>query len=201
MDIALMKPLLRKGKLTQNDWIEILEKVRETIAPKLERMKLKQFGDLACIDDGHGRYDSLGTREIMMTGGYMLFDHGIAYFKDTGERVTVLGNQRDFHAWGLAKDGKWVLISVTVRGVLRNAIQGSIREEPRRVVIQAVSLKEMLDGSKVTPFRVLSAICLEIQAWRNRKRLLYEDSENFSGNFEALRQLLLHGFLTPQEIL
>jgi len=194
-----MKPLLRKGKLTQNDWIEILEKVRETIAPKLERMKLKQFGDLACIDDGHGRYNSLGTREIMMSGTYMLTDHGIAYFKDNGERVTAIGEERDFPAWGLAKDGRWILIDVQVKGVSSKTPE-RICEMPRIVYIRALPLKEILERAKVNPFSILLTISLEVEAWKNRKRVLYEDAEKFAANFEALQQLLLHGFFTTQEI-
>jgi hypothetical protein len=56
MDMNLIRPLLRKKKLDSDDWLGILESVRAKVEPKLERMKLKQFADLACIDTREGFY-------------------------------------------------------------------------------------------------------------------------------------------------
>ncbi|MDE1874736.1 MAG: hypothetical protein KGI79_03510 [Patescibacteria group bacterium] len=194
----LMEPLLRKEKLTQNDWLKILELVRAKVKPKLERMKLKQFGELACIDSGDGFYKSLGT-DVPTIGRYSLVDHGIAYFRDTNERVTSIGEEREFPAWGLTADGEWVIIRVKVKGVGGSA-PDTISERPQSVSINAVSLEKMLEESDVSPFSVLSTIRMEVDTWKSRKQKLFEEAEEFASEISYLEDMILHGFMTPSDI-
>lgn len=197
MNTDLVKPLLLpKSELTLAKWIEILEKLRTALLPKLPRYKLKTFGELGCLRsrDGGNQYRLLNEDLPETSGPYRLDDHGIAQFRDTGEVISEIGFRRVLHAWGLSKKGEWVTIQVDIHGIPGKR-EGTIWEKALAVWIFPVDLPQMLAVSGDSPNSVLRKIGMEVGAYAARKRIAAEDAEKFAAEVETLREMILHGFV------
>jgi hypothetical protein len=198
MDIDMIKPFLQKGKLDQERWIETLERVRVYVAPKLPRFKLKTFGELACVgpEPHDSRYRLLDddNPESDPKGSHTLKNHGIAYFGDTGERVTSLDEVRTFAAWGLSKDNRWVRIDVTVKGVMHPKYQ-IVHERAQTVLIGSSDVQDMLGHAKVPPFTVFSTIICEVDRWRSSKHLQAKEADRFGAPLDLLKDTIIHGLI------
>ncbi len=200
MNMKLIRPLLcPKAELTSTVGLKILENLREAILPKLPRYKLPQFGDLRCLQnrDGGDRYRALSedNPEVQLSSIYTPADHGIFYFRDTGERISKLGEERTLCAWGLSKnDGEWIIMKVFLVGVPGKP-EGVIWEQAKYVEIGPVSLEVMLKTSGQGVFGVLTAICQEVTDHARRKRTMAEEAEKFAHDVKQLEDIFLHGFI------
>jgi len=188
MNTKNMKLLLRSGALTQDEWVVFLENVVDELRPRLETFKLPTFGELACMDDKSGRYEIVSKHNPKEIGNYFLRNHGVSYFQDTGERLNKVGQTRSIKAWGLSKEGVWVLITVNVEACLDHS--NSIWEHAESADISRVSLPALFDAAKMPPYSVWMVIRLEVEKWEAKRRMRYEDSKKVVDHFHMLDKMI-----------
>lgn len=204
MNKAMTKLLLRKGKLSTDDWYVFLEEIRHRIKPRLDKFSLPTFGNLACMDDRSGRYYQLiEDAPLFVNGDYKLSDYGLSYFIDDRQRIDGIKNQsRMIHAYGLSRDGEWVIISVSVAlkdidlNPRRKPLLGSEdaplrREYASSVTILKASLKDMLERSKAPVGAVWMLLKMAVSDWECRRRVLHEDAQKLAREFQIYDEILM----------
>ena len=194
MNTKLIRPLLRKEKLTHEGWIEQLEHLRATLNPHLDKFTLSKFGDLACMDKGNGFYDEVSRHRPDEIGPYKLKDHGMSYFEDSRERLVRRGDTRTIKAWGLSKKGEWVTISIGVELLPAEAGHPDW-EHAKMVDIRPASLDVMLEQARVVPYQVLGIIANEIDNWERKRLIAYEEARDIAEGVRLYSQVLLHNFV------
>lgn len=203
----MTKLLLRKGKLSTDDWYVFLEEIRHKIKPRLDKFTLPTFGNLACMDDGSGRYYQLIEDAPLFLDGdyteYTLADNGLSYFVDDGQRLDgIKKHSRKINAYGLSRGGEWVIISVSVAlrdidlNPRRKPLLGSEdaplrREYASGVTILKASLKDMLERSKAPVGAVWMLLKMAVSDWECKRRVLHEDAKKLDREFQIYDEILM----------
>lgn len=191
--------LLRQEQLTSDEWISLLEIVREELNPILDKFTLPRFGDLGCIhsEEDDDRYHRIFDDSPEITNTLLsLNTHGIAYFADFG-RCVKIGETRLQPAWGLTKSGEWVVITAMVRLIASKRV-GFTREKVEDVCIYPHTLGDMLRLTQIKPLSVWRSIFLEISTWDARRLKSYQDSHKVLQKFETLNDIITGIVLSPR---
>jgi hypothetical protein len=197
MNTEMTKYLLRRGGFKRKEWLAILENRRAALNPKLDKMTLPKFGDLACMDEKGNRYHNIADDAPAAAGDFTIEDHGVSYFADDGQRL--YGGEimatRHIYGYGLSKTGMWVVIDVEVALVRELNCD---REYARCVTITESTLPNMLERSGVQPIHVWLLLLETARGWERKRRILHEDSVKFVREFEILDELMKSIALQPK---
>lgn len=185
----LLKPLLRQGKLTDAEWVPMLEHFRATVNPYLDKITLPKFGALACIDNRDGFYREIYKDNPKQNKGYSLEDHGFTYFSDDGVRLAERGQCRHIDAFGLAKDGKWVLVKVEVEYLPPEADRPG-GEKAREVTIWPAQLDYLLKLTRVPPLAFISHVSNRFDIWENRGKKAQEERQIAASGVRLFMEIL-----------
>jgi hypothetical protein len=180
---AVTSLLLRKDKLTPDEWESILEHFRAQLVPLLSRMTTDTVGDFECLER-YSTLEKLGTGNasaFVSNSEYHLSLRGVFFqhsryqehpdvrHREAGEHIQYI--------WGLSKNGSWVLTTVDIK-TKKNDSRFPNFDAPTRISIRDTTPAEICLRVQITPQQILATLKSQLESWSLRTRKLFEKIEN-----------------------
>ena len=186
-----LEKLVRKKKLTNDEWLEMIEARRELIKPHLNSFTLPELGKLECVkSEGHHLHnlyldlgcESEGKFSLKTQGIFRLQPYqAVEKFPDTGHRPGPGGcpvpNSLK-KVWGLTRAGQWLLVTIHCIGI--PGYKGRGREQAVHIEFLESDLRNIVKLAKVKPQDILHELGDVICKFAEQRERLYEHAHNLA---------------------
>lgn len=165
--------LVKKGPLSTEDWVTLLEASRKMFQPYLNELKIWSLGEVECLHyAGDKLLHSLNEDEPEVRGGdeYSLTTPGI-FFPQWWTNVDylpykegdALARSGTLMIWGITHSEGWLLVTVKFTGTNKRHARGW--EEAKTVTIEPAALTYILTRTKETPQRMWEELSILANQW------------------------------------
>lgn len=177
--------LCRKTPLSDQDWLELIERRREDIRPHLGTFTLSTLGRVECLKTesfthairdnspecvGGSEFD-LNTQGIFCTRYGSRIETGRGIVAPPGGINVPDGVQ---YIWGLTRNAQWILAGVSYIG--EYGYKGRGYERATRVEIEETIILKIAAVCKYTYREIWQELGKEIHKWAAKRKALYEDA-------------------------
>jgi hypothetical protein len=180
-----LRMFVRNEKLTDADWVELLEIRRKSIKSTMDRFTLEKLKDTKCLEINGSFYEIHGSaKTIANPSSLSLQTPGIFYVnphakeevrEDFFGREIIKGGIK--RGWGLTRSGTWILVEVAYYSDYSGHGE-RLHEYAASVRITKCSIAEIIKKTGEDPMKIWFIIGLEIKKWEERAKASYNEVAN-----------------------
>ena len=202
------KMFLRKEKLTEDEWFEMIEARREMIKPHLNSFSLQELGRLKCLDGDNGQHDVLlDINKAVKPNDFSLRTQGVFAAPSASREIVKDGpsvsrvlrsDLSPFFAfpyrkgllriWGLTRSNRWIL--ATVSYTEEPGYKGRFYERATEVEIQESNPMEISKSANIEPRFIWQFLGEAIKDFRKRREDLYQQANDLAAIVEIEERAL-----------
>ncbi|OGZ29780.1 MAG: hypothetical protein A2931_00595 [Candidatus Niyogibacteria bacterium RIFCSPLOWO2_01_FULL_45_48] len=178
----------KKGRITDTEWLVLIEARRKLIKPHLDSFTLPILGSLKCLRNELSFKHEIDC-DISVSGGdqrFSLKTQGFFWAQPWSavERISNSGScnwpgyvacpDGTMHIWGLTRSGLWVLVTIEFVGESGYKERGY--ERAKSVKIFEADLRAIIEKTKENPRHMWSHLGAVIKSFAERRKCLYNQA-------------------------
>jgi|GEM_PF-2540718 len=183
-----LKILIRKNKLNDKEWLDLIEARRQLILPHLDSFTLPELASVPCLRSEISFTHELRFDKPTLTGDnrFSLKIQGIFRKQPYSaiKRISNSGYQASpggvscpdgtMLVWGLTRSGLWILVTIDFVGEAGYKDRGY--ERATTVEIVESDLSTIVAKTKEEPWQMWNELGRAIKGWRERRKSLYHEA-------------------------